>query len=187
MGNFPLIGSFLSSRLSLMIVTAFFCSSPRAMGSSVHIWQTPVRNVPGVCTDPVLSSVTKTVPLSAGLRRKGCHNRTRDPMPWFVITFSLYHQATQDVCSLYIPCLTIACFIHTLHTRLTSYIFVQAPVSDCFYQKAWWGMYPLLISLVTPSINWQSPHLKNEDCYYILPTTAAHDRVLSPQNLVSDV
>ena len=48
-------------------------------------------------------------------------------------------------------------------------------------------MYPLLISLVTPSINWQSPHLKNEDCYYILPTTAKHHRVLSPQNLVSDV
>ena len=36
MGNFPLIGSFLSSRLSLMIATAFFCSSPRAMGSSVQ-------------------------------------------------------------------------------------------------------------------------------------------------------
>ena len=139
MGNFPLIGSFLSSRLSLMIVTAFFCSSLRAMGSSVPIWQTPVRNVPGVYNDPVLSSVTKTVPLSAGLRRKGCHNRTRDPMPWFVITFSLYHQAT-------VLCTSPAWPVPASPTLYThdwpSYIFVQAPVSDCSYHKAWWGMYP---------------------------------------------
>ena len=115
MGNFPLIGSFLSSRLSLMIATAFFCSSPTAKGSSVHIWQTPVRNVPGVCTDPVLSSVTRTVPLSAGLRRKGCHNRTRDPTPWFVIPFSLYHQATQDGCSVH-P-LPDQCLLHPHSTH----------------------------------------------------------------------
>ena len=128
MGNFPLIGSFLSSRLASG-KPALLWSSIRTMGSSIHIWKTPARKVPGLCTHPVLSCVTKTVPPLACLRRMRCYNRTGDPTPWFVITFSSTkaswlivwsgHSRWMFSCSLYIPCLTSACFTYTLLTWLT--------------------------------------------------------------------
>lgn len=68
-----------------------------------------------------------------------------------------------------------------------SYIFVQAPVSDCSHQKAWWGMYP------SADFPGNSPYKLTISSHQewrlllILPTTAAHGRVLSLQDLVSDV
>lgn len=61
--------------------------------------------------------------------------------------------------------------------------FVQAPVSDCSHQKAWWGMYPSAISLVTPYKLTISSH-QEWRLLLILPTTAAHGRVLSLRTLL---
>lgn len=165
-----------------MIVTTFFCSSLRAMGSSVPIWQ--MSGMFQVCVLTLcclLSPRQCPSQLASGERDVTIEPRTPCHDLWLLSHCII----SRSRWLLSVHPLPDKCLLHPHSTHmidLPTYLF-RPQLVIVLIIKHGEGCTPLLVSLVIPPINWQSPHLKSEDCYYILPITAAHDRVLSLQNL----
>ena len=124
-----------------MIVTAFFCCSLRAMGSSVPIWQ--MSGMFQVCVLTLcclLSPRQCPSQLASGKRDVTIEPRTPCHDLWLLSHCSIRPLKMVALCTS--PAWPVPAS-PTLYTHdWPSYIFVQAPVSDCSYHKAWWGMYP---------------------------------------------
>lgn len=124
-----------------MIVTTFFCSSLRAMGSSVPTWQ--MSGMFQVCVLTLcclLSPRQRPSQLASGERGVTIEPRTPCHDLWLLSHCIIRPLKMVALCTS--PAWQVPAS-PTLYTHdWPSYIFVQAPVSDCSYHKAWWGMYP---------------------------------------------